>query len=91
MLPIVTNPICSPVVFGECVDASPQCQHGAIVEFLRAPALAKPNLANEKYNGEDDSIGDEGASHDEMRSALSEIVALAEAQCRDSAKNQLDP
>lgn len=79
VLPIITDPVGAPAVLGESVDATPCGEDGAVVEFLRVAAPPEPDLADKKNNGEENSVANERAAHDEVRSALTEIIALTEA------------
>ena len=91
VLPVVLDPGGAPAVLGEGVDAAPDGNNGAVEELLRATGAADPNLSCEKNNGEENTVGDEGAAHDEVGSALAQVIALAEAERRDATKYHLDP
>lgn len=91
MLPIVADPISAPMMLGEAVDETPESKDGAVVEFLGSAAASDPKLTHEENDGQDDTVGYKGAAHDEVRCALTEIVALTEAQCCNASKNQLRP
>lgn len=46
VLQVIVSPRTTPSVLGECVYASPYCNHRAIVEFLRASMSPDPVLAD---------------------------------------------
>lgn len=48
-------------------------------------------MSNEQNKRQNDAVGDESAAHDEMRRALAQVIALAETQRGDAAKDHLDP
>jgi hypothetical protein len=91
MLPIVANPISAPMMLGETIDETPKSEDGAIVEFLGSAASSHPKLTDEENDCQNNTVGNKSASHDEVRCALPEVVALTEAQCRDASKHQLCP
>lgn len=91
VLPVIFNPRGAPAVLREGVDAAPRRNDGAIVKLLRPPRAPHPDLADQQNNGENDTVAYEGAAHDEVRGALADVLALAEAQRRDAAKDQLRP
>jgi hypothetical protein len=91
MLQVVAYPGVSPSVFSESVDATPSSDDHAVVELLRAAGATQPDLTNEKEDGVDDTVCDEGGAHDEVGSTLTGMIALAEAQGSDSAKQHLHP
>lgn len=91
VLPIVVSPLLSPAMFGEGVEAAPNSNDRAIIEFLRAPAIPDPYLADHEDNGKYNTVGDEGPSHDEVCCTLSEMVRLAKAQGGNAPKYHLSP
>lgn len=91
VLPIVSHPVGAPVMLGESVDAPPDGKNNTVVEFLRSAALADPDLADKQNDGQYDAVPDKGATHDEVRSTLAKIVALAEAKSRDTSEDHLRP
>ena len=91
MLQVIAYPWSTPSVLGEGVHAAPSSDDHAVVEFLRAAGATQPDLSNEKEDGVDDTVCDEGGPHDEVGSTLAGVVALAEAQGSNSTKQHLDP
>lgn len=91
VLQIIAYPGSSPSVFGESIDTTPCSNDHAVVELLRTAGATQPDLTNEKEDGVDDSVGDEGRAHDEVSCTLAGMVALTEAQGSDSAKEHLHP
>lgn len=91
VLEIVSNPGGAPPVFGEGVDTPPCRDDDAIEELLAPSGAVQPRLADEKENGQHDAVADECRSHNEVRQTLSEVVALAEADGDDPAKEELHP
>jgi hypothetical protein len=67
------------MMLGETVDEAPKSEDGAIVEFLGSAAASDPELTDEENDCQDNTVGNKGASHDKVRCALPEIVALTEA------------
>ena len=61
------------------------------MESLGAAAPPEPDSASEEDDGEEGSVGEEGAAHDELRGALAYVVALTGSQRRDAPKQQLGP
>jgi hypothetical protein len=91
MLPVILYPVFTPSVFSERIDTSPSRNDGAVIKLLGSSAVSNPNLTNNKNNGENNTIGDKGASHNELGPALADMVTLADTKCRNSAKNHLRP
>lgn len=48
-------------------------------------------LSNKHHDSKDDTIANEGTSHDEMSSTLTEMITSAEAERSDSPKEHLYP
>lgn len=78
VLPVVLNPVGAPSMLGEGVDAAPCGNDDAIKKFLRPAGAPEPQLPNEQHQGQNDPVRDERTTHDEMRQAPSDVVALAE-------------
>ena len=91
MLPVVPDPVGAPVVFGKGVDATPRPDNDAIIELLRAPAAADPELTDGKDDCQDDTIRNERATHNKVRGTLPHVLALAEPQSRNATKYHLRP
>ena len=91
MLPVVLNPISSPSMLCERVDAAPSSNDAAIIKLLRPPSASDPKLPHNKEDGQQDTVGDECAAHDKVRKTLTQMIALAEPQCRDAAEDHLHP
>src|SRR5262249_40179560 len=91
VLPVVLDPGRTPAVLSEGVNASPGGDDAAVEELLRPACPAQPQLAHEEHESQQNAVGDEGAAHDEMSQTLADVVALAEAQRRDAAKEHLRP
>ncbi len=75
----------------ESVDTTPRRNDQRIEELLAAAGAAQPVLADEKENGKQDTVSDEGAAHDEMGQALSEMVVATKTQRSDAPKKHLHP
>lgn len=78
-------------MLGEGVDTSPSCNDERVEEFLAAAGSLQPHLPHEQQDGEDDTVSNEGASHDEMRQTLTCVISPAESKGGDSAKEELYP
>lgn len=91
VLPVVAPPLLSPAMLGKGVDATPSGDYSAVEELLRPTRAPQPELAGQQHDGEQCSVGDESASHDEMGHALAEVIVVAESQRRDAAKQKLHP
>lgn len=91
MLPVILDPIGTPTVLSEGVDAAPGGNGNAVVELLRATIAANPKLANDQNNRKKNTICDECTSHDEMGCALAGMVSLTKAKSSDTAKDHLRP
>lgn len=65
-------------MFGESIDAPPCRNQETVEEFLAAPGAFQPNLSDEEDDCQDNSIADEGTTHDEVRKALPEVILPAE-------------
>lgn len=91
VLPVVSDPSTAPAMLSEGVDATPSSNDSAVKELLRSSAPLQPNLTNKQNDSQHDSVANESAAHDEMCQALSEVVALAEAQGRDATEYDLRP
>lgn len=91
VLPVILDPSRAPTMFGEGVDATPGSDHSTVKKFLRTPTPLHPYLSDEQNDGQDDTVGDEGASHDEVGCALPNVFPLTEAKGCDAAKDHLSP
>lgn len=91
MLPIVLDPSGAPSVFGKSVDATPRRNDDAVEELLRPSCPLQPQLADQEQDGENNSVRDESAAHDEVGKALAQVIALAETQGGNTAKEHLGP
>lgn len=79
VLQVVADPWAAPAVLSKGVDAAPEGNDKAVPEFLAAACTRKPSLAAKEEKGKDDAVADERRTHDKMRQALPEVVALTEA------------
>ena len=70
VLQVVLDPRATPAVLGECVDAAPKADHKTVPELLTSSRASKERLPVKQEDGENDSIGDEGGAHDEVRQTL---------------------
>jgi len=91
VLPVVLDPSSAPAVLGKGVDAAPGGNNDAVKELLTPSRPAQPDLSNKQENGQDHTVPNESAAHDEVGQALAQVVALAEAQSRDATKDHLCP
>lgn len=91
VLQVVMHPRASPAVLSESVDTSPRGDNERVEELLAAAGAAQPILTNKEEEGQQDPVGDESASHDEMRQTLAHVVIPTEAQGSDSTKEHLSP
>jgi hypothetical protein len=91
MLQIIANPLATPAVLSEGINAAPRGDDKRVKEFLTAAGALKPELANEEQDSEDNAIGDESAAHDVMRQTLACMVAEAEAHGGHAAEHELCP
>ena len=91
VLPVVLDPGRAPVVLSKGVDAAPGGNDGTVEELLGTPAALHPHLTDDKDDGQENTIGDESAAHDEVRGTLADVLALAEAESGDAAKDHLRP
>lgn len=78
-------------MLGEGVDAAPSSNDDAVEEFLGAAGAAQPQLTDQKGQGHENAVCDEGATHDEVCETLAQMVALTETLGSDATKQQLDP
>lgn len=85
------HPRSAPPVLSEGVDAAPSRNHERIEELLAAAGPLQPHLSHEQQDDKDDSIGDEGAAHDEMGKTLAGVISPAESKCGDASKEELHP
>lgn len=91
VLPIILDPGGAPAMFRKGIDEAPNRNDGAVVKFLRSASAADPSLSRKEDDCQDNAIGDECATHDEMSRALTDVVALAEAESRNASKDHLHP
>lgn len=91
VLPIILDPGGAPAMFREGINAAPDGNNRAVVKFLRSASAADPGLSRKEDNSQDDAIGDKCATHDKMRGALADMVALAEAEGCNASKDHLHP
>lgn len=91
MLQVIGNPRSTPAVLCERVDAAPDGNDERVEELLASSCFAQPELTHQEQNGQHDTIGDESASHDEVRQALTQMVATTESERRQPSKNHLYP
>ena len=91
VLPVVPDPCGAPAVLGEGVDAAPRRNHHAVEELLATAGPAQPDLSNQEQDQEQDSVGDEGATHNKMRRTLAYVLPLAETKRCDAAEKHLYP
>ena len=91
MLEIVLHPCGPPAMFRKSVDAAPERDDGAVVEFLGFASSVEPALADQKQDCEYRSVGHEGRTHDEMRETLPQMITATESQCCDTPKEKLHP
>lgn len=91
VLQVVCNPWASPSVFSESVDASPKTDHQAVPELLASAAPLQKLLAVQEHDREHDAVPYERRAHDEMRSALPNMISTAESLACDSTKDHLYP
>jgi hypothetical protein len=91
MLDIIRDPRAAPSVLGKRVHAAPSCNDQAIEEFLGPPSALQPGLPDQKHDGHDDAVADEGGTHDEMCETLAQMVVTAVSKCCDSSKEHLYP
>ena len=91
MLQIVVYPRTSPAVLGKGVDTSPSCNDERVEEFLAAAGSLQPYLPHKQQYGEDDTVSNEGASHDKMRQTLACVISPAESKGGNSSKEELYP
>jgi hypothetical protein len=86
MLKIILDPRLSPAMFGKGVDASPSRNDDGVEEFHGTANSAKPELSGKKDNRVDDTVRDEGRSHDEVRRTLSQVVVMAKTEGGNTSK-----
>lgn len=91
VLQVVPDPRSAPAMLGKGVDTAPRGDDERVEEFLASSCPAQPQLPDEQQNGEDDSVGDEGTSHDEVRGTLAHVVAATESQGREATEKELRP
>jgi hypothetical protein len=91
MLEIIVAPRLAPAMLCKGIDASPDRDDQRIKEFLASSGPAKPVLPNEKDNGEQDTVRNESAAHDEMSQTLPKMVRMAKSQRRYPSKQHLYP
>lgn len=91
VLQIVMRPGLAPSMFSKGVDTSPGGDHQGVEELLTPPGAAQPKLAHQKENCQQDSVGDEGTTHDKMSQTLSQMVLSAVAHGRDTSEQHLNP
>lgn len=91
MLEIIVDPGPAPTVFSKGINAAPRGDNQRVEEFLAPARAAQPVLAHQQQNRQDNTISDERTAHDEMRQTLSHMVALAEAQSRNTTEQHLRP
>jgi hypothetical protein len=73
------------------IDTTPGSDDQGIEKFLTPAGAAQPILSNEEEDGKQDTVRDEGAAHNEVGQALSEMVITAEAQRSNTSKEHLHP
>ena len=91
VLPVVPHPRGAPVMLGESVDAAPGSNDNAVKELLAPTGPDQPHLSNQQQNQQQDSVRNEGATHDEVCRTLAEMISLAEPERRDASKKHLYP
>lgn len=91
VLQVIVRPGLAPSMLSKGVDTSPRGDDQRVEEFLTPPGAAQPKLAHEKENGQQNSVGDEGASHDEMGQTLPQMVLSAVAHGCDAPEQHLNP
>jgi hypothetical protein len=91
VLQVVVHPGAAPAVLGEGVDAAPGGDDDAVEELLAAARAREPALAREHGDDQNQAVADEGGAHDEVREALAQVVAAAEALRSDAAEQHLRP
>lgn len=91
VLPVILDPGGAPAVLGKGIDHTPRSNDSTVEELLRATRPLDPDLTNDQDESKDNTIGNKGASHDEVGSTLTDVLALAEAERGDASKDQLGP
>lgn len=91
VLPIILDPCGTPAMLSEGVDAAPDSDNGAVIKLLRPSRAADPDLSRKEDDGQKDAISDECTTHDEVSSALANVVPLAETKGGDTSKDHLHP
>lgn len=91
MLQVIVHPRSSPTMLRKGVDASPGRDDQRVEKLLTAAGTAQPVLTNKQQDSKHDTIGNERASHDEMRQTLSEMIALTEPIRSDTPEDHLRP
>jgi hypothetical protein len=91
MLQIVSSPWLTPSVLCEGVDTSPGSNKCRVKELLRSTGTLQPELPGQHKDREDDTITNEGATHNEMSQALPEMVVSAISHGCYASKKHLCP
>ena len=91
VLQVIVDPGTAPAVLGKGIDAAPCGDDERVEEFLTAACAFKPGLTDKKEDGEQNAVGDEGGTHDEVSGALARVVAPAEAEGGDASEQHLHP
>lgn len=74
VLPVVLDPGGTPAMLGEGIDAAPGGDDDRVEKLLRAASPFDPELTNKHEDGQQNAIGDEGTTHDEVSQTLAEML-----------------
>ena len=91
MLEVIMSPRLAPAVFGEGVNTAPKRNDQRIEELLTAAGTTKPELADEQKNGEQDSVRNERAAHDEVSETLAKVILATESHHGNPPEEHLRP
>ena len=83
MLQIVRNPWTSPSVFGESIHTSPSTYDQAVPELLAPSASLQKLLSVQENDRKHDAVRNERRTHNEVRSALTDMISTTEALARN--------
>jgi hypothetical protein len=73
------------------VDTAPDGNDQRVEEFLASSRPFQPELADQQQDGQEDTVGDEGAAHNEVCRTLAGMVSETESECCYASKNELYP